>query len=65
MYRIHRLGEWQRDDLRTWRTDPVTTEHETLDGLHPFERAQFELMLKAGERVIHMGDTVFQIDGGR
>ena len=65
MFRIHKLGAWQRDDLRTWRTDPVITEHATLEGLHPFDRAQFEWMLEAGERVIHLGDTVYQIEGSR
>ena len=65
MYRIHKLGEWQRDDLRTWRTDPVVTEHQTLDDMHPFDRAHFQWMLEAGEIVIHLGDTVYQIDRGQ
>lgn len=43
----------------------MVTEHETLEALHPFDRKQFEWMLEAGEIVIHLGDTVYQIDRGQ
>ena len=60
-YRIHNTGDWRRTDTGSTRDAPTVTEHDTLDTMHPFDRAQFAWMLEHGEIVTQSGATVWQI----
>ena len=61
-YAIHNTGDWVRDrNGNPTREDATVKEHDTLDTMHPFDRAQFDWMLEHGEIVITMGSTVYQI----
>lgn len=64
-YAVHNTGEWVRTnaDTSAARTPATVQEFDTLDNMHPFDRAQFEWMLEHGQRVITMGETVYQIRG--
>ena len=64
-YAIHNTGDWVRHGIGAATRTPATVqEHDTLDTMHPFDRAQFDWMLEHGEIVISMGATVYQIRKG-
>ncbi len=65
MYRIHNTGDWHRTDTGSTRDAPTVTAHDTLDTMHPFDRAQFVWMLEHGEIVTQSGVTVWQITRGQ
>ena len=61
-YAVHDTGDWTRDR----NGDPTRTlgsvqEFDTLEGMHPFDRAQFEWMEERGEIVLSSGTNVWQI----
>lgn len=66
-FAAHNTGDWVRNpkgDGDAIREPATVTEHDTLDDMHPFDRAQFEWMLEHGQIVISMGATVYQIRKG-
>jgi hypothetical protein len=63
-YAVHNTGDWVRnpkgygDPIR----EPATVKgYDTLDTMHPFDRARFEWMLEHGEVVTSTCSTVYQI----
>jgi hypothetical protein len=64
-YAVHNTGDYVRSNAGTsaTRTPASIQEFDTLDNMHPFDRAQFEWMLEHGQIVISMGSTVYQIRG--
>ena len=62
-YAVHNTGDWVRRnaDTSAERMPAIIQEFDTLDGMHPFDRAQFDWMIEHGQRVITMGSTVYQI----
>lgn len=65
-YAVHDTGDYVRNnaDTSASRTPASVQEFDTLDDMHPFDRAQFEWMLEHGQIVISMGATVYQIRKG-
>lgn len=63
-YAIHNTGDWVRNRRgygSAEREPPTVQEFDTLENMHPFDRAQFDWMLEHGQIVISMGATVYQI----
>ena len=63
-FAIHNTGDWVKHGMGSATREPATVrEFDTLDNMHPFDRAQFDWMLEHGQIVITMGSTVYQIRG--
>ena len=61
-FAVHNTGDYVRDrNGNPTREQGTVKEYDTLEGMHPFDRQQFEWMLEHGEIVISMGATVYQI----
>jgi len=63
-FAVHNTGDYVRDNYGVVREPAKVEEFDSLDGMHPFDRKQFEWMLENGEIVISMGSTVYQIRKG-
>jgi len=61
-FAVHNTGDYVHDRNGKPTREPSTVkEYDALEGMHPFDRQQFEWMLDYGEIVISMGSTVYQI----
>lgn len=61
-YVVHDTGFWDRNPNGDPTRSPGSVqEFDTLEGMHPFDRAQFEWMEEQGEIVLSSGTNVWQI----
>ena len=63
-FAIHNTGELVRDRYGRAtgeRESSTVQEFDTLDSMHPFDRAQFDWMLEHGQVITNTGTIVYQI----
>lgn len=63
IYTVHNTGEWIRsnDWTSSTRTEGSVVEFTCLEEAHPFDREQFDFMLKHGFPTLSSGNTIWTI----